>query len=162
MCGLFSCGSEDPATTRDKRIKAELDKQKKKAKKETKLLLLGTGESGKSTILKQMKILHMKGFSKEDKQKYKQIIHRNILDSIYSLVKAMNNLGVYYGSQDNISRANRITKHCTSYAETDDGYPDPTSLIHTLLIDIKALWSDNGIQSVYIRRSEFHLNDSAK
>lgn len=30
-----------------------------------KILLLGTGESGKTTIIKQMKILHINGFSEE-------------------------------------------------------------------------------------------------
>lgn len=28
--------------------------------------------------------------------------------------------------------------------------------------DIKALWSDEGIQKAYARQSEFQLNDSAK
>jgi len=35
----------------------------KDGKRAVKVLLLGSGESGKSTIVKQMKVLHMGGFS---------------------------------------------------------------------------------------------------
>ncbi|KYR02333.1 G-protein subunit alpha 3 [Tieghemostelium lacteum] len=54
-----------------------------------KLLLLGTGESGKSTIVKQMKILHHKGFSLEEQEFYKQLIVRNILDGVALLVNVI-------------------------------------------------------------------------
>ena len=39
-----------------------------------KCLLLGAGECGKSTILKQMKILHLNGFSNEEKLNYRSLI----------------------------------------------------------------------------------------
>ena len=45
---------------------------RKAIKKENiKLLLLGSGESGKSTIVKQMKIIHCNGFTEEDRIKYR-------------------------------------------------------------------------------------------
>lgn len=47
-----------------------------------KLLLLGTGESGKTTIIKQMKILHINGYS----DKYVQIVNNKTLSKEYFLV----------------------------------------------------------------------------
>ena len=68
-------------------IKKELKDDFKKQSQITKLLLLGTGESGKSTILKQMKIIanadkNITGLSDEEKKSQISIIRNNVLDSI--------------------------------------------------------------------------------
>ena len=39
--GLFGCGSSDPEAVQDRRIQAELKKQKTREKNNVKLLLLG-------------------------------------------------------------------------------------------------------------------------
>lgn len=46
------------------------------------LLLLGAGESGKSTIVKQMRILHVDGFSEQEKKQKIDDIKKNIRDAI--------------------------------------------------------------------------------
>lgn len=46
------------------------------------LLLLGAGESGKSTIVKQMRILHVDGFSEREKKQKIEDIKKNIRDAI--------------------------------------------------------------------------------
>mgnify|MGYP003643398229 CR=1 FL=1 len=53
---------------------------KKKGKKQVKILLLGTGQSGKTTIGKQLKILHQNGFTPEEIMHYRDLIYKNILD----------------------------------------------------------------------------------
>ena len=57
--------------------------------------MLGAGESGKSTIVKQMKLLHpvdnrnQKGFTDDEKQESRIAIYQNIMESIVSLLDAM-------------------------------------------------------------------------
>lgn len=46
------------------------------------LLLLGAGESGKSTIVKQMRILHVNGFSDSERKQKIEDIKKNIRDAI--------------------------------------------------------------------------------
>ena len=58
------------------------------------LLLLGAGESGKSTIVKQMQILHVDGYSVEQRDQKKMDIKRNVKDAIEAIVNAMDMLRV--------------------------------------------------------------------
>ncbi|CUM67712.1 uncharacterized protein PRCAT00005417001 [Priceomyces carsonii] len=60
--------------------------------KEVKVLLLGSGESGKSTIVKQMKILHQNGYTKEERYEYKPFVYKNILTCIKNIINAITDL----------------------------------------------------------------------
>lgn len=50
--------------------------------------LLGAGESGKSTIAKQMKIIHLDGFDEDELEQFKPIIKSNVIECIKVLVQA--------------------------------------------------------------------------
>ncbi|RLV94104.1 Guanine nucleotide-binding protein alpha-2 subunit [Spathaspora sp. JA1] len=56
---------------------------------EIKILLLGSGESGKSTIVKQMKILHQDGYTQEELYEYRAFVYKNILDCIKNVINAI-------------------------------------------------------------------------
>jgi hypothetical protein len=66
----------------NKQIDEQLQKEKQVLRATHRLLLLGAGESGKSTIVKQMKILHIAGFNEREKREKIQDIRRNVKDSI--------------------------------------------------------------------------------
>ena len=57
-------------------------------------LFKGAGESGKSTISKQMKIIHLDGFSEAELLGYKPILQSNVIETIKILVNACDELGV--------------------------------------------------------------------
>lgn len=59
-------------------------------------LLAGTGESGKSTFIKQMRIIHGAGYSDEDKRGFIKLVYQNIFMAMQSMIKAMDLLKICY------------------------------------------------------------------
>ena len=59
-----------------------------------KALLLGAGESGKSTILKQMRLISQGAHTPEERIAYKEVIFSNAVQSMQVVVDAMEDLGI--------------------------------------------------------------------
>lgn len=76
--------------------KFQLKADGERASREVKLLLLGAGESGKSTIVKQMKIIHETGYSDEERKAYKPVVYSNTIQSMMAIIRAMGQLKVLY------------------------------------------------------------------
>ena len=91
LSSLNCCLTDDERIRKETHlaIERQLRKQKREARRELKLLLLGTGESGKSTFIKQMRIIHGDGYSDEDKKNSIRFIYQNVLTSIQNMIKAM-------------------------------------------------------------------------
>uniref|UniRef100_A0A8P0TQ47 Guanine nucleotide-binding protein subunit alpha n=2 Tax=Canis lupus familiaris TaxID=9615 RepID=A0A8P0TQ47_CANLF len=140
-----------------KRINAEIEKQlrrdKRDARRELKLLLLGTGESGKSTFIKQMRIIHGAGYSEEDKRGFTKLVYQNIFTAMQAMIRAMETLKILYKYEQNKANALLIR-------EVD--VEKVTTFEHRYVHAIKTLWDDPGIQECYDRRREYQLSDSAK
>ena len=60
-----------PESVQNRQIDQQINVAKKEVAEEIKLLLLGAGESGKSTIFKQMKIIHKKGYDDKECARFK-------------------------------------------------------------------------------------------
>lgn len=59
-------------------------------------MFLGTGESGKSTFIKQMRIIHGSGYSDEDKRGFIKLVYQNIFMAMQSMIRAMDMLKIHY------------------------------------------------------------------
>ncbi|KAG0672641.1 guanine nucleotide-binding protein subunit alpha [Maudiozyma exigua] len=75
-------------------IEQSLQREKQKDKNEIKLLLLGAGESGKSTVLKQLKLLHQGGFNHQERLQYAQVIWADAIQSMKILIIQARKLGI--------------------------------------------------------------------
>uniref|UniRef100_A0A8C8W793 Uncharacterized protein n=1 Tax=Peromyscus maniculatus bairdii TaxID=230844 RepID=A0A8C8W793_PERMB len=91
--GCTLSAEDKAAVERSKMIDRNLREDGEKAAKEVKLLLLGAGESGKSTIVKQMKIIHEDGYSEDECKQYKVVVYSNTIQSIIAIIRAMGRRG---------------------------------------------------------------------
>jgi hypothetical protein len=128
MGGCISV-EEKAEKERSMAIDRQIEEDSKKLKKECKILLLGTpflsflsdvgdsfdqvlfsylgsGESGKSTIVKQMRIIHQDGFKHEELVLFRQVIFRNLVESAQNVVLAMKKFGL-----DAVEPINRVRTH---------------------------------------------------
>ncbi|XP_028569723.2 guanine nucleotide-binding protein subunit alpha-15 [Podarcis muralis] len=150
-CICFLSEEEKNAVAIDKEINRLLQEQKKRDRWELKLLLLGTGESGKSTFIKQMRIIHGLGYAEEDRKEFAKVVYQNIFMSIQAMVRAMEVLQISYAQPENAQNAELLMAVDTYKMKEMDAR-------HARMI--KSLWRDGGIRTCYQRRSEYHLLDS--
>lgn len=81
-------------------IEQQLNMGKQKEKNEIKLLLLGAGESGKSTVLKQLRLLHQGGFTHQERLQYSQVIWADAIQSMKILIIQARKLGITLACDD--------------------------------------------------------------
>ncbi|KAF7364101.1 Heterotrimeric G-protein alpha subunit [Mycena sanguinolenta] len=186
---MGACASQPDrdSKSRSDDIDRQLEEDSKKYRKECKILLLGSGksfvdalqsnteagifvgESGKSTIVKQMKIIHQSGFTEEERLAYRKTIHKNVLDSAQALVEAIQNCGMEDLLRDKLVCETILPATNAS----SQGRPTPAGkegqggegqdiMSHELADAIGVLWRDPVVAKVLDEhQSEFYLMDSA-
>lgn len=152
----MGCGPSTPELAAQAALSKDIDKELRSTKKasssEVKVLLLGTGASGKSTIARQMKILYMDGFTDKDTSIFTEIIFFNIIKNMKTLVVAAEKFG--YDLQPAVLPAAEELKNMSMQLSDVELTTERGSAI-------AALWKDPGIQKTVERQSEFQFDDSA-
>eukprot|EP00457_Paulinella_chromatophora_P007540 gb/GEZN01007563.1/.p1 GENE.gb/GEZN01007563.1/~~gb/GEZN01007563.1/.p1 ORF type:complete len:355 (+),score=46.09 gb/GEZN01007563.1/:286-1350(+) len=124
---------------------------------ELKLLLLGTGESGKSTILKQLIQVYGAGFNEDTKRlPYKPIVYTNAIVSMKTLIRESKRL--YLDKKIELKLEDQSEDSCTLILDIKDFTFLNAERAHAL----KTLWADPAIQATYDRRNLFQLADECR
>ncbi|CAJ0938985.1 unnamed protein product, partial [Mesorhabditis belari] len=152
------------ACSTNAKVKAQIEKNKasqrkmiaERKKKVLKLLLLGPSESGKSTILKQIRIIHTLGFSDSEKLARKFIIYQNLVSGCVDLVKAMEVQRLAYQIPETFELAQQI---CIYYeANKNNELIEITSHLGDW---IGRLLMDPSVQKALYRVPEISIDDAA-
>ncbi|XP_020495366.1 guanine nucleotide-binding protein subunit alpha-12a [Labrus bergylta] len=149
---------EREARRRSREIDAMLARERRAVRRRVKILLLGAGESGKSTFLKQMRIINGQEFDKKALLDFRDTIYENILKGMRVLVDARDKLGISWQSCENEKQGMLVM----SWEGRVGGSGVEPSEFQLYVMALNALWADTGIQEAYTRRSEFQLSESVK
>ncbi|KNE63710.1 hypothetical protein AMAG_19038 [Allomyces macrogynus ATCC 38327] len=93
----LSASTMDPdaqARQRSAQLTALLKDDAQSRRTDVKCLLLGAGESGKSTFLKQMQLIHGAGYSASERAAYRSVIFANVVQSMSVILRALPSLGI--------------------------------------------------------------------
>jgi len=138
-------------TAKSRAIDKELKLHEKVIRKHIKLLLLGAGESGKSTIAKQLKIIHLNGFTQEEKVAAKSVIYSNIISSIKILIDAANRQGIGFCDQPTAQASELIAKSECFAGPLEADYVN----------NVIRVWADPGVKSIATTPNpDLHVADS--
>jgi len=161
MGNLCATGSpeDNDARTRNRVIDEQIKDDKSKLRNEVKLLLLGAGESGKSTIVKQMKIIHEEGFNEEERLSFKDVVFANLIFSMQSVLRAIT--GNLKDAGIDITLSQELQDYGNVLLELGDNL-DNVGLTERVSVAVKELWASEAIQLAYTHANKYQLNDSAK
>jgi guanine nucleotide-binding protein subunit alpha len=170
---------EKEGKARNEEIENQLKRDKLMQRNEIKMLLLGTvaplpssaaanahqkrtpadplpgaGESGKSTILKQMKLINEGSYSRDERESFKEIIFSNTVQSMRVILEAMESLELPLEDP----RMDYHVQTIFMQPQQIEGEVLPPEVGNA----IEALWKDRGVAECFKRSREYQLNDSAR
>lgn len=154
MGGCPGKDNPDPETVaryqQSKAVESFLRAEAKKTRKERKILLLGAGDSGKSTFFRQIKMLHRQPFSTEERLFFRSVIYENIHSSATRLILAMKKIGATVDAHV-LQIADRLAGRSASGA---------LELTAEVVADLREIWSHSTTQMIIDRISDFQIQQT--
>ncbi|KAI0785911.1 heterotrimeric G protein alpha subunit 4 [Abortiporus biennis] len=154
MGACFSSGSIE-VSEEEKRMHREAEKSLREAKAklahQVKVLLLGSGDSGKSTILKQMRLIHRVPFSAQEIETYRQLVFNNLTHGMKYLLDSMEDMNIEIS--DSVIPYIQLIEDASDLRDGQQFPPD-------YLEPLRKLWEDPSVQKTWARGNEAALPDN--
>jgi GTPase SAR1 family protein len=118
-----------------------------------KVLVLGAGESGKSTVIKQLRFIHKNNkLSESELKRIKQTLVENVMDCLKALVDAAQSLEIEFKDQEIVEIAKKVADEQYSRSVIEE----------SASVELSKLWQSKEIQQVYSHKDKFWILDSAE
>ncbi|KAI8927424.1 guanine nucleotide binding protein, alpha subunit [Entophlyctis helioformis] len=120
------------------------------------ILVLGSGDCGKTTFMKQLRILHGGGYEDFERMAYRKYLVSNIRDGATALIAWATGLGMDKTSTDLASHIQTVMDYYTRAP------PNTTKLPQAVAKAIESIWSDAHIKEAVLTAtpSELSMQDT--
>jgi len=155
------CPGGDSETSR---INREMRRHMNHDEDTIKLLFLGAGGSGKSTLFKQLKVLHDNGLKEDERMTYQSSIYNNIVDGLKTLLEGNWSLNGDDDESDDqeLEKPPNLVRCDEKLADYIDNLDEAAPVTEKNVEWLKKAWNDKGMQQTWGVRSQFQLQDSLK
>jgi len=152
---LFSSNGTTTNKDESKEIEKRMKLEKERQKKTIRILLLGPGDSGKTTILKQMKKIHNK-YDENDSR----IMTQYIQDAVVGYMKML----CYQSAilHDQYDEKTLVSAQFEDIRKEFLSLQSPYDLTKQIANNIKTLWTDNGIRETLNKRHYYQIHDNVE
>lgn len=148
-------------TLRSRKLDKKMAGQKARTENVHKLLLLGAGESGKSTLFKQMVMIYGTPEERGMSDDYRETYTEFVLSNVWQNAQVLATQSEEFGPAETVE--GKAAVQFFEEKEVENPIPDEfTSFTEETETHLRNLWKDEGIQKCYSNRAQFQLNDSAK
>jgi len=154
--GICCCTEIDEKT---REINRKMQAGSRQNEETIKLLFLGAGGSGKSTLFKQLRLLHGDGLGVEERRTNISLIYQNLLVGMKALVEG--NETLMEEVQEYPDGVDPVTKEVDDeIAEFVGDLSTSQKITEEIAGYFKKAWSDPGIKQTWANRSKLQVQDS--
>ncbi|XP_070175902.1 G protein alpha i subunit-like [Littorina saxatilis] len=123
---------EQEARRRSRSIDDTIAQDRAKEAKTVKILMLGPCEAGKSTLAKQVRLIHDKGFADKEKAQYRHVVRANLANSLLHVLQAMEDTGQTFSDPTIAAVASKMTSRLDS-PDSHERMMDVKSEVHMVI-----------------------------
>lgn len=120
-------------------------------KQKLKTLILGSSESGKTTLLKDMRLFTDAGYDREERADFAETNRTNIVQSVRVILNEMERMEIPLQHEENEQHAMTIFMQAP---QPEQGYSADVADA------VMELWADAGVQEAFKRRHEYQLTEN--
>eukprot|EP01083_Nonionella_stella_P079283 217405_1 len=157
---MGNCCHTDTDEERNYLVDSDIRSDRSSDKQIKKLLLLGPGSSGKTTLFKQLKIIHdAQGFTDKDRRDYQAQIDNQIIEQMQKLITRGRELMEEYPDEYEDLEISHDVVESASFIEL---LRRDNEMNEDVAHHIARLWKDPGIRATFELRGKLSIPDSCE